>query len=104
MTQRPQQDCQELIIQGLTGFLSADGEEPRAGPRCGRILGEMQSACSAGRDKASAPWDPGSEPPFRALQGDLGRICPVRGGVGEDGLDSLSPGKECGSVENWEFS
>lgn len=49
MTQRPQQDCQELIIQGLTGFLSADGEEPRAGTRCGRILGgEMQSACSVG--------------------------------------------------------
>lgn len=64
MTQRPQQDCQELIIQGLTGFLSADGGEPRAGTlRCGRTLGgEMQSACREIR--ASAPWDPGSEPPF----------------------------------------
>lgn len=51
------------------------------------------------RDKASAPWDSESEPPFQALQGGLGRICPVRR-LGEDGFkDPLHPGKEYGAVE-----
>lgn len=68
MTQRPQQDCQELITQGLTGFLSADGGEPRAGMQCGRPLGgEMQSACSEIR-----PQLPGTQD-----QNHLSRPCRV---------------------------
>lgn len=45
MTQRPRQDCQELIIQGLTGFLPADGWEPRAGTQFGITFGGINAKC-----------------------------------------------------------
>lgn len=103
MTQHPQQDCQELITQGLTGFLSADGGEPWAGTRCDHKLGvggEMQSAC----------WEIRPQLPGIQDQNCLSRPCRVvwggfalGGGWGRIGskLDPPSPGKECGTVEAW---
>lgn len=45
MTQHPRQDCQELIIQGLTGFLSADGWKPWAGTQFGNTFGGVNAKC-----------------------------------------------------------